>query len=156
MREDRGAALQVTRQSTLQFVSRLCQTIEPAPDGTIDGHHDRSHYDCGCNKKIEIARICCPADDRTQPHRRKYLPVGMKIFGNNAGVPGTAGRGDQPRYQVRKNARKDEFAPLRGRAELENRSSFLDISGDSNRASYDVKKNVRLCSKQQQTQNGRS
>jgi hypothetical protein len=40
----------------------------------------------------------------------------MEIFGNDAGVPGSSGCCDQSRYQIRKNARKDEFAPLGGRA----------------------------------------
>ena len=78
----------------------------------------------------------------------------MEIFRHDAGVPRTAGSGNHPGHEIRKNPRKNQEAPAIPGTETKNRGSFLQVRGQRHSTGDDVEKDVPLRAQQHQKHRG--
>src|SRR5260370_4630267 len=78
----------------------------------------------------------------------------MKIFRDDAGVPGAARSGHHSSDEIRKNAGQNEVAPAIPGAEAVNLRSFLEIRGTGKGAGDDVEKDVPLRAEEHQEHGG--
>src|ERR1700722_20881528 len=90
--------------SRLQLEARGGQAVESLPERSIYSY-DNNRHDHGCSQKHrQIPRIRGPADRRPQTAHGKRFTLKMKIFRDDAGVPGAARSRHHACYQVRKNS----------------------------------------------------
>lgn len=87
------------------------EDIKATPDETVDGN-DHCGHENGCgNQEAEIAGIGGGADRGTEADGGIGLAFEVEVLGNDAGVPGASGSGDESGDQVREDAGEEEFAP---------------------------------------------
>ena len=77
-------------------------------------------------------------------------PLKMEIFGHDAGVPGAARRGDEPRDQERENPRQEQFPPALEISQPEHSAHFFQVRGNGAGAGDDIEQDVPLRAEQEQ------
>src|SRR5713226_10054444 len=78
----------------------------------------------------------------------------MKIFRDDAGVPGAARSGHHAGDEIRKNAGQDEKTPAIPGAEAIDLRGFLEVGGNGHGAGDDVEENVPLRAEEHQEHGG--
>lgn len=77
-----------------------------------------------------------------------------EVFGDDAGVPGTAGGGDQAGDEERENAGKNDRAPALPGAEVKEAGDFFEVVGDGDGTGDDVEEDVPLCAEEHEENGG--
>src|ERR1700736_672164 len=96
----------------LQPEPRFCETIQRTPNCPVHRDHYRSHRVTCREPQAEIPRISRLTDCCSDTHGRNRLPFDVDILGNDACVPCSTAPRDQPGYELRKDAGKDQIAPF--------------------------------------------
>ena len=88
-----------------QFELGRCQPVKASPEQTVERHNHRADQDRGPEQHREISCIRRAADDGAETGDCECLSSEMKVFGNDARVPGTTRSCHEARNQIRKNSR---------------------------------------------------
>src|SRR5579883_1068157 len=94
-----------------ETISGFGQPIHATPHEPIDSDHSRRHHDGRGEKEIEVAAVGRLADRRSQAHGCVDVPFEMKVLGDDARVPGTAGSSHEASDEVGEYSGQDEFLP---------------------------------------------
>ena len=78
----------------------------------------------------------------------------MKIFRDDAGVPGAARCGHQAGDEIRKNSRQEEITPAIPRAEAVDLRGLLEVRGNGHGPGDDVEEDIPLRSEKHQQHGG--
>src|ERR1700677_16267 len=124
------------------------EAVELSPYEAVDSDHSRSHQHGGGDEHFVVAGIGGLADGCTQAGRGVGAALEVKIFGDNAGVPGSAGCGYQASEQVGKDSGEDEFFPALETTDVKNGAAFLQVGRDSNGAGDHIEQHIPLRAKQ--------
>ena len=73
-----------------------------------------------------------------RPGTETNAALKMEIFGDDAGVPRSAGGGDHIGNQIRKNCRQDQKTPAIPGSETENARDFFQVRRNRHGAGYDI------------------
>src|SRR5437879_11646505 len=109
----------------LQLEAGGGQAIETPPEQPVDEHDDGGHDERRSEQDVEAAGVAGAADGAAEAGGRNDSALEMKIFRDDAGVPGAARCGHQAGDQVRKNSRQDEITPAIPRTEAVDLRDFL-------------------------------
>ncbi len=79
--------------------------------------HDQS----GRQKQMKVAGVAGAADGAAKAGSFNNFPLKMKVFGDDAGVPSAARRGDHSCDEIGENSWKNQVAPAIETSEIEKR-----------------------------------
>src|SRR6266851_3832033 len=130
------------------------EAIDAAPQQAVDEHDDGGHDERRSEQDVEAAGVAGAADGAAESGGRNDSALEMKIFRDDAGVPGAARSGHHSSDEVRKNAGQDEVAPAIPGAEAVDLRSFLEVRGNGHGAGDDVEKDVPLRAEEHQEHGG--
>src|SRR5712664_1746097 len=130
------------------------EAIEAAPQQAVDEHDDGGHDERRSEQHIEAAGVAGAADGAAEAGGRNDSALEMKIFRDDAGVPGAARSGHHSGDEIGKNAGQDEVTPAVPGAEAVNLRGFLEVRGDGHGAGDDVEEDVPLRAEEQQQHGG--
>src|SRR5216684_2123950 len=130
------------------------EAIEAAPQQAVDEHDNGGHDERRSEQHIEAAGVAGAADGAAESRGRNDSALEMKIFRDDAGVPGAARSGHHSSDEIRKNAGQDEVAPAIPGAEAVNLRSFLEVRGNGHGAGDDVEEDVPLRAEEHQEHGG--
>src|SRR5229473_4417489 len=138
----------------LQLEARRGEAIEAAPQQAVDEHDNGGHDERRSEQHIEAAGVAGAADGAAESRGRNDSALEMKIFRDDAGVPGAARSGHHAGDEIRKNAGQDEVAPAIPGAEAVDLRGFLEVRGNGHGAGDDVEENVPLRAEEHQEHGG--
>src|ERR1700678_1458479 len=138
------------------YVSNLCiksklglsQVVHRTPYQAVYRDYHERHDDGSEQQNGKLTMIAGCADLCTQPKRLQGAIFEMKIFGDDAGVPGAAGRSDQAGDEVRKDAWQNHDLPTLPQGEFVELGYFLQVGGNSGGAGNHIKEDVPLGAQQ--------
>src|SRR6267143_693798 len=130
------------------------EAIEAAPQQAVDEHDDGGHDERRSQQHDEAAGVAGAADGAAEAGGRNDAALEMKIFRDDAGVPGAARCGHQAGDEIRKNSRQDEITPAIPRTEAVDLRGFLEVRGNGHGAGDDVEEDVPLRSEKHQEHGG--
>src|SRR5229473_2320661 len=138
----------------LQLEARRGEAIEAAPQQAVDEHDNGGHDERRSEQHIEAAGVAGAADGAAESRGRNDSALEMKIFRDDAGVPGAARSGHHAGDEIRKNAGQDEKTPAIPGAETIDLRGFLKVGGNGHGAGDDVEEDVPLRAEEHQEHGG--
>src|SRR5260370_6711950 len=139
---------------SLQLETQGGQPVEASPQQPVDEHDDSGHDQRRSKQHVKAAGIAGAADGASQSWGRNNFPLEMKIFCDDAGVPGAARRRHHARDEIRENARQDEVPPAGPGPEPVDLRGFLKIRGNGHGAGDHIEKDGPLRTEKHQQHGG--
>src|SRR3984957_6944719 len=130
--------------SGLEPVSSLGECVEPSPNQAIDGHDRGSHHHSSGQQQVKIAAVGRLADGCSEADGGVDVTFEVKIFGDDARVPGSAGGRDLSLNKIRKKAGEEEPLAALNSGHAEDGAALFQIGRDRDCSCDYVKQDVPL------------
>src|SRR5271155_1547745 len=118
--------------------------IEPSPHESVCANDKHTHHADAEDDARPITDRSCVLDIGTQAHGRKVCITPGYEFGDDTGVPGSAGSGDGARDPSSKDARPDERTPFAPTPQANAVSHLSQVIRNALSAGDDVEEHVPL------------